>query len=80
MEAHDVPGWPAGVRPIIINGLGDLGVRDSTGEIFWKGQLMVTEKRFAGFERALAVVGLAIAFIGVVATVVQAWAAVVTLH
>lgn len=79
MTDQDIAGWPAGVRPITIDALGYLGVKETTGELFWRGQRMVTERRFADFERGLAVAGLIIAGIGVLAAVVQAWAAVASL-
>lgn len=56
-----------------------IGIDEKTNEMFWDGKRLVTEKRFTDFERGLAIVGLCIAFIGVAATVVQAWAAVASL-
>lgn len=38
------PGWPAGVRPISLDGMDALGVGDD-GRIYWDGKLIVTERR-----------------------------------
>jgi hypothetical protein len=48
------PTWPTGVRPISIKGLSLLGIHESTGELHWDGQPVVTEKRLANYERRLA--------------------------
>jgi len=73
------PDWPDHVSPISLTGLVLIGIDEKTNEMFWDGKRLVTEKRFTDFERGLAIVGLCIAFIGVAATVVQAWAAVASL-
>lgn len=79
MDAQDVPGWPAGVRRITVDDLGEIGV-DQAGELYFSGKKLVTEKRFSDFERGLAVAGLIIAGVGVAATVVQAWASLAALQ
>ncbi|MHC2792584.1 hypothetical protein ACVINZ_001596 [Mesorhizobium jarvisii] len=71
--------WPPQVTPVSISGLVLIGIDETTNELFWDGKRIITEKRFSDYERRLALVGLAIAGIGVAATVVQAWAAVVGL-
>jgi hypothetical protein len=78
-DEHLPVGWPPGVRRISIDGLGDLGVKEANGELYWKGQKMVTERRFSNFERGLAVWALAITSAGVLAAIVQAWAAMAAL-
>jgi hypothetical protein len=68
------PGWPENVAALTWNGHALFGMDRKTGEIYWDGQRLITEKRFSDFERRLAVIGLIIGGIGVAATVVQAWA------
>jgi hypothetical protein len=46
-----------------------------TRRMFLNGEPVLTEKRFTWFERGLAIGGLLIALVGVVATCFQAWAA-----
>lgn len=60
-------------------GLNLFGIDRKTRELFWDGHKLVTEKRFSNFERGLAVLGLIFAGIGVAATVVQAYAAWVSI-
>ncbi|MER9816501.1 hypothetical protein [Mesorhizobium sp. M0129] len=48
------PTWPQGVRAISLNGVGLLGVHESTGELYWDGQQVVTARRLANFERWMA--------------------------
>lgn len=48
------PEWPAGVKTI--EGVALLGIHQSTGELYWDGQALVTEKRLANFERGMALV------------------------
>ncbi|BCH10295.1 hypothetical protein MesoLj131c_45530 [Mesorhizobium sp. 131-3-5] len=79
VEPPRPPDWPDKVTPVSITGLGLIGIDETTNEMFWDGKRLITEKRFTDFERGLAIVGLCIAFIGVGATVVQAWAAVAAL-
>lgn len=71
--------WPDEVHYITNDNLGDLGRHTRTNQLYWRGDPLVTEKRFSNFERGLAVAGLVIAAIGVAATAVQAWVAVVSL-
>ncbi|OHV67333.1 hypothetical protein LCM4576_24930 [Mesorhizobium sp. LCM 4576] len=71
--------WPGNVTSVSIAGLGLIGIDETTNELFWDGKRLITEKRFADYERRLAVIGLVIAGVGVAATVIQAWAAVVAL-
>ncbi|GLQ55430.1 hypothetical protein [Devosia nitrariae] len=71
--------WPPDVDSISLNGVALLGIHRKTGELYWDGNRLVTAKRFSNFERGLAVVTLLIVLVGVTATVVQAWAAVVAL-
>jgi hypothetical protein len=73
-------GWPPHVRPITMVGLGLFGIDPHTNELFWDGEKLITEKRFSTFERSLAIAGLRIGGVGVLAAVVQAWAAVVALN
>ncbi|WP_206073735.1 hypothetical protein [Mesorhizobium sophorae] len=46
--------WPVGVRPISIDGVSLFGIHESTGELHWDGQPIVTEKRLSNYERRLA--------------------------
>ncbi|AZO00114.1 hypothetical protein EJ066_24965 [Mesorhizobium sp. M9A.F.Ca.ET.002.03.1.2] len=48
------PEWPAGVKAISLEGVTLLGIHQSTGELYWDGQAVVTEKRLANYERRLA--------------------------
>ncbi|MER9407711.1 hypothetical protein NKI36_27225 [Mesorhizobium caraganae] len=48
------PEWPAGVKAISLNGVSLLGVHESTGELYWDGQQIVTARRLASFERWMA--------------------------
>lgn len=59
------PEWPAGVKAISLNGVTLLGVHESTGELYWDGRALVTERKLASFERGMA-------FAVTVATVVMA--------
>lgn len=56
-----------------MNGLALLGVDRKTSELYWDGQKLITEKRFATQERVIAWLGLLLALLGVAATCVQAW-------
>lgn len=53
-----------------------LAIDAKTKELYWNGEKLITEKRWGTVERRLAISGLVIALLGVLATVVQAWAAV----
>ena len=74
------PEWPTTVKSISMDGLSLVGVDERTNELYWDGQKLVTERRFSAFERTLAVIALVITTIGVGAAVVQAWAAVASIH
>lgn len=52
------PEWPPNVRAITLSGLGLLGLDERNREIYWDGAKVITQKRLADFERALAVLGL----------------------
>lgn len=64
--------WPREVRIVSLKAMALLGHDPRTNQLYWDGQPLVTEKRFATFERVLAGIGLAIAAVGVFATVAQA--------
>lgn len=73
---YDTPShWPDDVHFLTNDNMGMLGRRARTNELLWDGSPLVTMRRFTDFERRLAMAGLLIALIGVVATVVQAYAA-----
>lgn len=73
---YDTPAhWPDDVHHLTLGNMGMLGRRARTNELLWDGSPLVTMRRFTDFERGLAIAGLIIALIGVVATVVQAYAA-----
>ena len=74
---HD--NWPDGVTALTWNDIDLLGIHKTTRGLYWDGQKLVTERRLSNFERGLAIAGLLIALIGVLATVVQAWAAIAAL-
>jgi hypothetical protein len=55
------PGWPAGVRPISVEGLSLFGINEATGRLYWDGrqvrtrrviQLGKPERWIAGFAAA----------------------------
>lgn len=79
ISPHRPDDWPPDIQAISLEGLSLVGIHQRTGELYWDGQKLVTEKRFSDFERGLAVAGLLIAFLGVAAAIVQAWAAVMSL-
>lgn len=56
-------GWPAGVRPISQTGLSLFGIDPATNDLFWDGRRVETTKRLANYERALATIGAAGAFL-----------------
>jgi hypothetical protein len=64
--------WPQNVHMTPLDLFDQLGVDASTNELFWNGEQLVTEKRFSAFERALAVLGLAVAVIAGSAVAVPA--------
>ncbi|MGX9143138.1 hypothetical protein [Mesorhizobium sp. 128a] len=43
------PEWPAGVKAISIDGTTLLGIHKQTGELYWDGKALVTEKKLATF-------------------------------
>ena len=51
----------------------ELQYASQSGLLYLNGDRLVTEKRFSNFERGLAVAGLIIGTVGVLATLVQAW-------
>ena len=73
------PEWPENVSALNWNGMSLLGVDRKSGELYWDGTRIVTEKRWGTTERRLAIAGLVIAAVGVAATLVQAYAAVAAL-
>jgi hypothetical protein len=56
ISAEAPPGWPAGVRGISLDGVSLIGVHERTNELYWDGNKLVTERRLATFERALALI------------------------
>jgi hypothetical protein len=62
------PGWPPGVKAISLNGVTLFGIHESTGELYWDGQAVVTEKRLANYERRLA---LAVTIATVVMAIIE---------
>ncbi|MFK0688182.1 hypothetical protein ACFX5Q_08260 [Mesorhizobium sp. IMUNJ 23033] len=62
------PTWPIGVKAISLSGVTLLGVHESTGELYWDGQAVVTERRLANYERRLA---LAVTIATVVMAVIE---------
>ncbi|MCP9233931.1 hypothetical protein NMG46_27600 [Mesorhizobium sp. LMG 17147] len=68
--------WPRDVHRLPLDLFDNLGRGRQTNELYWDGSKLVTEKRFSGFERGLAVAALILTGIGVAATIVQAWASV----
>ncbi|MCV3239690.1 hypothetical protein [Mesorhizobium sp. ZC-5] len=60
--------WPEGVKGISQNGLSLLGVHTATNQLYWDGQPLVTERRLATFERAMA---LAVTIATVIVAVVE---------
>lgn len=71
--------WPAEVDPLTWDDTGKLGVHQRTHQLYWDGDPLVTERRFSTFERGLAVAALILTFVGVAATVVQAYAALMSI-
>lgn len=66
--------WPDDVRTISLEGLSFLGL-DSKGHLYLDGEPVYTVKRWGRTERWLACLGIAAAWVGAGATVVQAWVA-----
>lgn len=60
--------WPAGVKAISQQGVSLLGIHESTGELYWDGQQVVTARRLANFEQRLA---LAVTIATVVMAVIE---------
>lgn len=56
-SADRPPEWPDGVRAISIDGTSFIGVHTETGELYWDGKKVVTQKpvTLGSFERALAI-------------------------
>ena len=50
------PEWPEGIRAISTQGLSLLGINEQTGELYWDGRKLVTERTITlgSFERLLA--------------------------
>ncbi|RWE12439.1 MAG: hypothetical protein EOS61_14950 [Mesorhizobium sp.] len=46
--------WPKNVKRISMDGLDQIGIDPKTGEMYWDGQKLVTERKLANFERWLA--------------------------
>lgn len=72
------PEWPENVTALSWNGHALFGMDRKTGELYWDGQKLITEKRWGTVERRIAIAGLVIGAIGVAAAVAQAIAAFIT--
>lgn len=73
------PEFPEGVEPLTWNDTRTMGVHRRTGELYWRGHPVVTQRRLATTERWLPGIGVAAAVVGAIAACVQAWAAVAAL-
>lgn len=73
------PDWPENVTALSWNGHSLFGMDRKTGELYWDGNRLITEKRWSDVERGIAIAGLIIGGVGVAATIVQAWAAIAAL-
>ncbi|ESY15180.1 hypothetical protein [Mesorhizobium sp. LNJC394B00] len=60
--------WPQGVQAISSSGLTLLGIHEKSGELYWDGQQVVTARRLANFERAMA---LAVTIATVIMAVIE---------
>ncbi|TPN57578.1 hypothetical protein FJ976_02770 [Mesorhizobium sp. B1-1-9] len=76
-DSDTPPEWPAEVRAISIDGVSLFGVHQSSGELYWDGHAVVTEKRLANYERRLA---LAVTLATVVMAVVEVLRAIGVAH
>lgn len=79
MTASATRVWPQGVKEITFEAIGMLGFHERTHELYWNGEKVVTVRRLATVERWLAALAVAAAVVGAGATVVQAWAAVMSI-
>ena len=79
--ADEVEGWPRGVRPISMDGVGMLGVGDD-GSLYWEGKPIEVRRSFAlsWWQRVGAIVVAGSAVIGAGAAAVSAYADVAALH
>lgn len=64
--------WPRHVRLMSVDDQGLMGIDPRSGEIYWDGSPIVTEKRLSNVERGLVVAGLAIGATGTAAGVAVA--------
>lgn len=71
--------WPADVRMVSLGSMAFLGM-DSKGHLYLDGEPVYTAKRWSTAERSLAGLGIGAAWVGAIATIVQAYAAVFPVH
>ncbi|RWN05732.1 hypothetical protein [Mesorhizobium sp.] len=71
------PEWPTGVKAISMSGVTLLGVHEGTGELYWDGRALVTERKLANFERGMA---LAVTIATVIMAIVEVLRAVGVAH
>ena len=65
-------GWPANVRPVGKDAMEHIGIDPDTNELYWAGERVANHKRFAGFERGLALAALVFGALGSLAGVIVA--------
>jgi hypothetical protein len=75
----DTSKWPQEVEQLTFDDIGRIGVHRRTNQLYWDGLPLVTERRWTTVERRIAWIGLAIATVGVLATAVQAVAALLSI-
>ena len=80
-ELYNTPAdWPRNVHHLPLDQLDQLGRDPQTNQLYWDGDPLVTEKRFATQERVIGWISVALAAIGVAATCAQAWFAAFPPH
>lgn len=74
-ERH--PTWPEGVRVLSIDDADHLGVKDDTGELFWRGRPVQIRRQLtlSFWQKLGAFIVAAFTIIGALGAVAQGWAA-----
>lgn len=64
--------WPPHIRPISQDGLGQIGVDPTSGDLYWDGKQLMTVRRFARYERVIAGIAAVAAALGAAGAVIVA--------